>query len=91
MPALAPFAAIALRYILMTLAAYALMRARAGLSHHQPSEDALDALPEGAAVSRDPDGVRGGLRLRRVFRVGPSGPGVAVDLAGLARVRLHRV
>lgn len=91
MPLLAPVAGIALRYILMTLAAYALLRAQAGLSHHQPAEDVLDSLPEGASARRDSDGWRGGLKMRRVIRVGPTGPGVAIDLAGLARVRLSRV
>ena len=91
MPLLAPVAGIALRYILMTLAAYALLRAQAGLSHHQPAEDVLDSLPEGASARRDSDGWRGGLKMKRVIRVGPTGPGVAIDLAGLARERLSRV
>ncbi len=91
MPLLAPVAGIALRYILMTLAAYALLRAQSGLALHQPAEDVLDTLPEGASARREADGWRGGLKLKRVLRVGPTGPGIAVDLAGLARIRLHRV
>ena len=48
MPLLAPVAGIALRYILMTLAAYALLRAQAGLSHHQPAENSKRASQNAA-------------------------------------------
>ncbi|MCA8879587.1 MAG: hypothetical protein KDA73_06405 [Rhodobacteraceae bacterium] len=91
MPFIAPIAGYAARYVLMTLAFYLLLQARERLGHDQRTEDALDDLPEGAALRRDGDGWRGGFRLHRVVRAGANGPGVAVDFAGLARLRLRKV
>jgi len=88
---LAPLAGAALRYAAVTLAVYALLQARAHVRRDQRVEDAMDEMPEGAGISRDADGFRGGVRARRVVRLGTGGPGVALDFAGLARLRMWRV
>jgi len=88
---LAPVAGVALRYVAVTLALYALLQARAHVRRDQRVEDAMDEMPEGAAVARDADGLRGGVRTRRVVRLGTNGPGIALDFAGLARLRMWRV
>jgi hypothetical protein len=57
-----------------------------------PTEDALDRLPEGADIRVDPDNGRADaeIRARRILRV-VGGPGVAVDFAALARLRVRRL
>lgn len=57
------------------------------------SEDALDGLREGADLRFDRHNGRADAeaRLTRTVRVGRNGPGLEVDLAGLARLRLRRV
>jgi hypothetical protein len=54
-------------------------------------ETALDAAPEGAGLTIDPDARRADASARwvRAIRLGPNGPGVVVDAAALARVRLR--
>lgn len=88
---IAPAAAIVLRAAALSLAAYAVLRARQAPPRIQPVEDAMDDLPEGTVMGHDRDGGRAAMRWRRTFRAGPDGPGIEVDLAALARLRLRRV
>jgi len=86
-----PTAAVAVRYAALGLAVYGLLRTRETARRDQRAEDAMDELGEGPGYRRDPDGLRGAWRFRRVVRVGHAGPGVEIDFAGLARLRLRRV
>jgi hypothetical protein len=93
--ALSPLAWTALRLgAMVAVAAYASRR-----SASQPKdvlhEATLEGLPEGiTAHSHRAEGeraVHGTARLRRVVRLGPGGPRVEVDFAGLGRLRFRRV
>lgn len=87
---LAPVATFALRTVAVSLAAYAVVKAREGLARDQRVEDALDDLPEGAAYATTAEGARAAARWRRTFRVGTEGPGITIDIAALGRVRIRR-
>lgn len=56
------------------------------------TEDALDRLPDGGDLRLDPANGRADAegRWRRTLRLRAGGPGVTVDLAGLARLRVRR-
>jgi len=87
---LVPTALVAARYAAVGLAAYAAWRAAAPGRRDQRAEDALDDLPEGTTLHGDDDATRAGLRLRRTIRLGDGGPGMEIDFAALARLRLRR-
>jgi hypothetical protein len=87
---LVPTALVAARYAAVGFAVYAAWRAAAPARRDQRAEDALDDLPEGTTLHRDDEATRGSLRLRRIIRLGDSGPGVEIDLAALGRLRLRR-
>jgi hypothetical protein len=57
------------------------------------AEDALDRLPEGADLRLDPDNGRADAEARwaRTVRLGARGPGVAVEIAALGRLKVRRV
>lgn len=91
---LAPVAVVALRYGAVALALYALSRrARHGGRIDQRVEDAMDELHDGLSTQRprDRDQINATARMRRTLRLGPAGPGVEIDFASLARLRLRRV
>ena len=68
---------------------------RIGAADRERIEAALDGLPEGLRAephrSEAEHGLHGSGRFRRVFRLGPTGPGVEIDAAALGRLRLRRV
>jgi hypothetical protein len=93
--AIPPIAWTALR--LGAMAAFAVYAARARTSQPKDAEhehvldglrDGLEAAPHAAEAERAYHG-RG--RFRRVIRLGTDGPGVEIDAAALARLRLRRV
>ncbi|MCR9067881.1 MAG: hypothetical protein NXH79_03475 [Rhodobacteraceae bacterium] len=89
---LAPVAGIALRYGAVALTAYAVARALPQGRFDQSVDDAMDETPEGIALHRGDEQVNGAARWRRVLRVGgATGPGVEVDVTGLARIRVRRL
>ena len=92
---LAAIAPVALRYGLrygpVALAAWGLARATHPGARDQRAEDALDRAPEGVTVPREAGQGGATARLRRTFRRAAGGPGIEIDLAALARVRLRRV
>lgn len=90
---IAPFAAVALRYGAVALAAYALTRHTGTGRTDQRAEDAMDDLPEGFNAHRpaDRDQFNAAGRMRRVIRLGHGGPGIEIDAATLTRIRLRRV
>ncbi len=92
---LAPIAALALRYGTVALASYALARSVEPGRRDQRIEDALDDIPEGVTARRgrgtERDQVNATGRFRRVIRLGKNGPGVALDVTSLARIRLRKV
>jgi|AntRauMFilla1563_2_1112583.scaffolds.fasta_scaffold01790_3 hypothetical protein len=88
---IAPVAGLALRYGSVMLATYAATRM---LQPGQPdprAETAMDDLPPGLRLRRFRDQVNAGARWSRSFRPFPDGPGVKLDVAGLARLRLTRI
>lgn len=98
--ALAPFASpLAMKTFAAAATAIAVWqatrRARWSDARPAPAEAALDAVPEGLewGCSRDAGRARADARgaFRGVLRWGADGPGLAVDLAGLGRVRLATV
>lgn len=94
---LAPAALPALGWAVAAAAvALTLARRRPAPLRPETEEAALDASPEGLRLDGGHEGpgrarADGALRLRRVLRLGPGGPGVAVDLAALGRLRLSRL
>lgn len=90
---LAPIAAAAARYGAIALAGYVIARQLDRGRTDQRAEDALDDLPEGVTAHRprDRDQWNMAARMRRVIRLGASGPGVEVDASLLGRIRLRRV
>jgi len=88
---LAPITAIALRYGTVALATYALARRVELGRRDQRAEDAFDETPEGVTMRRESEQMYATGRLRRVIRLGQSGPGVEIDASALGRVRFRRV
>lgn len=78
------------------VAAVALYAAR-GRSHPKDAvhEQVLDDLPEGVAArphrAEAEGAMHGSGRFRRIFRLGPNGPGLEIDAAALGRLRLRRL
>ncbi|MEO0999495.1 MAG: hypothetical protein AAFW69_02645 [Pseudomonadota bacterium] len=94
--ALAPLALTALRVGAVAAAGLAAWRltSRPGLPEDR-RETALDTVEEGLEMTRAAQTGEGrtdaAARVRRVIRLGPGGPGVEIDAAALARIRLRRV
>lgn len=88
---LAPVAGLALRYGAVALTAYAIARTLPQGRFDQTVDDAMDDTPEGVSLHRSDDQVNGAARWRRVMRIGRTGPGVEVDVTGLARLRVRRL
>jgi hypothetical protein len=88
-----PIAGVALRYGAVALAAYALSRQTHWGYTDQRAEDAMDDMPEGVAAHRprDRDQLNAAVKLRRVIRLGSTGPGIEIDATALTRIRLRRV
>ena len=77
-----PFALSPLTWRLLRIgavAAVAVYASRNGAPKNAGHEQVLDDLPEGLAT-----------HTRRVLRLGPQGPAVEIEAAGLGRVRLRR-
>lgn len=92
--AFSPLAWTALR--LGAVAAVALYAARKGSQPKDAArESVLDELPDGVSAmphrAEDEGAMHGTGRFRRTFRFGPGGPGVEIDAAALARLRLRRI
>lgn len=90
MPLPLPPIALAARLALGAAALYAASRSLPAIRRDQRAEDALDDLPEGAALGRSGEDVHAAGRWRRTVRLGAGGPGVDIDISGFARVRLRR-
>lgn len=80
--------------ILGAFAAGAVVAARRGPERVDiVTDDALDRLADGPDLRIDPNNGRidAEARLTRTIRLGPNGPGVSVEAAGIARLRMRRV
>jgi len=88
---LAPIAGLALRYGAVAVAAYAAVRALGPGRLDRNVEDAMDETPEGLTLRRADGQANATARWTRALRVGHRGPGVEIDVTGLARVKLRRV
>ena len=98
MPAPIAIAPIAIKTAALVAGAaltYAAVRARGPRTVDAKREDMLDETPEGLLLDAgaEHDGARGDgdLRWKRAIRLGPTGPGVAVDLTLLVRLRVAPV
>jgi hypothetical protein len=89
--ALAPIAAVALRYGAVALAGYAIARQVDPGRRCQHAEDAHDRLDEGVTLRRAPGQANTTARIRRVLRLGEGGPGLEIDASALGRLRIKRV
>lgn len=88
---IAPIAGIALRYGAVAVATYVVAR-KAGMARRdQRAEDAMDETEEGVHVNRDAEQMNASARMKRVIRLGTSGPGVEIDATALSRIRIKRV
>ncbi len=91
---LVPIATTALKYGAVAAAAYGVVRRVQPGRTDQDGEDALDRTPEGVTLNRPRDRkeqTNATGRWRRVIRLGRTGPGVEIDLTGLARVKIRRI
>lgn len=93
--ALSPLAWMVLRYGAVAAVTMAASRLRPSQPKDTVHEAVLDDLPEGVrARSHRAEGenaVHGDGKLRRVLRLRPGGPGIELEAAGLARLRMRRV
>lgn len=88
---LAPIAGFALRYGVVALATYAVVRSTERAPRDQRAEDAMDDTAEGVLFRRDTEQLNGSGRFRRTVRFGTRGPGVEIDATALTRIRIRRV
>jgi hypothetical protein len=88
---LTPVAAAALRYGAVAALTYAAARRARPRRIDPDAEVALDALPDGLRVGHAPGQMNATGRWRRRMRLGRTGPGMEIDLGGLARLRLRRL
>ena len=91
---LAPLAVAALKYGSVAATVYGLTKTIHIGRTDQQSEDALDRVSEGVSAHRPKDRAGQGnatARFRRIVRIGPRGPGVEIDIAGLARMKVRKV
>lgn len=90
-----PLARMALRYGAVAAITLIAARNRASVPKDSQHEAVLDELPEGIRAmphrAEAESALHGNGRVRRVFRLRPSGPGVEIEAAGLARFRVRRV
>ncbi len=87
---LAPLTGLAIRYGTVALATYALASRLERGRRDQRAEDALDALDEGTTLRREAGQANATTRFRRVIRLGPDRPGIEIDFATIARLRIRR-
>ncbi len=88
---LAPIAGIALRYGTIAMATWAVAARVERGRRDQQAEDALDGLPEGVTLRREPGQTNSTGRFHRVIRLGNTGPGVEIDFASITRLRIRKV
>lgn len=88
---LAPVAAFALRYGTVALATYAVSRQIERGRRCQNAEDAHDAVAEGVTLRSEKEQLNATGRLKRVIRLGQSGPGLEVDASAFGRFRFRKV
>lgn len=91
---LAPLAVAALKYGSVAATVYGVTRSVHVGRTDQAGEDALDRVSEGVTAHRPRDRRGQGnatARFRRVLRIGSTGPGVEIDFAGLARMKIRKI
>ncbi|MEM9049991.1 MAG: hypothetical protein AAGC92_14880 [Pseudomonadota bacterium] len=93
--ALSPLALTALRVGAIAAIAIYAARKRQSLARNMRREETLDAVDDGLELT---GGSAPGTaqydaagRMRRTVRLGKNGPGVEIDVTGLARLRMRRV
>jgi hypothetical protein len=85
-----PVAVAALRYGAVAALAYAAARRARPRRIDPAAEAAMDTMPDGLHMGHAPGQLNAAGRWRRAVRLGATGPGMEIDLAGLARLRLRR-
>jgi hypothetical protein len=91
---LTPIAWRATQLILFAAMAVYASRARNSGPKNAAHQQVLDDLPEGVAAhahrAEAERGVHATGRFRRILRLGPNGPAVEIEAAGLGRLRFRR-
>ncbi|WP_138468945.1 hypothetical protein [Poseidonocella sp. HB161398] len=79
------------RYALIAGLAAAAARRADPVPRDQRVEDVLDSLDDGLRLRRDEDTTRIAAKAGHSLRLGPNGPGLRMEFAGLGRLKLHRL
>lgn len=88
---LAPIAGVALRYGAVAIATYAIARSVDRAPYDQRGEDAMDDVSEGLHLRKDGDQANASGRMKRIIRLGKTGPGVEIDASALTRIRVRKI
>lgn len=86
---LLPVAGIAMKYVTVAAAGYALARMLPRVEPDPRAEAAMEAMPDGLSASADDTATRASFRWRKALRVGSVG--AKIDAALLARLKVTRV
>lgn len=93
--ALTPLAWMVLRYGAVAAVTMVAARARPSQPKDAAHEATLDDVPEGIRArthrAEGENAVHGDGKVRRTLRLRPGGPGLEMEFAGLARMRMRRV
>ncbi len=87
---LVPPATLVIGYGAMAITAWALASGIGRGRRDQRAEDALDDLDEGTTLRREAGQVNATARFRRLIRPGPGRPGIEIDFAMIARLRIRK-
>ncbi|MEO8530964.1 MAG: hypothetical protein ABI459_07060 [Deltaproteobacteria bacterium] len=88
---LAPLATVAIRYGLVAATTWAIARQVNRAPYDQRAEDALNDLPEGLMADKTGEKARGAARVKRVIRLGATGPGIEIDISAIGRLSIKRL
>ena len=89
-PTVPVITSFALRYGAAALTTYAVTRKIKLGRHDQSEEDAHNKVEEGVTLRRKSGEYNATTRMKRIIRLGKSGPGIEVDASAFARLRFRR-
>lgn len=85
---LVPAAGIAMKYLTIAAAGYALARMLPNVAPDPRAEAAMDAMPDGLSASADEQATRASFRWRQALRIGTVG--ARIDAGVMARLKVSR-